>query len=124
MTEKDKLTKKDSGFMNIGHFGFYDWVAQRISAVILAIYTLVFFFALIFLRNDGYSAWSNLFSYFWMKSISLLAVFALCYHAWVGIRDIWMDYIKPQSIRLSLQFISIIWLVACGAWAFIILWKV
>ena len=111
-------------FVNIAHFGFRDWVAQRVSAIILALYTVVFIYALIVLRNEGYSGWSKLFSEFWMKILSYLAVLALCYHAWVGIRDIWMDYIKPVSLRLSLQICSILWLLGCGLWALIILWKV
>ena len=45
--------------------------------------------------------------------------FLLClfYHAWVGMRDIWMDYIKPTGVRLVLQVGTIVWLVACGMWA-------
>ena len=110
--------------VDIGHFGLYDWIAQRVSAVILAIYTVIFTTAIIILRNDGYLGWSDLFSNFWMKSISILATLALCYHAWVGIRDIWMDYIKPARIRLFLQGFSILWLIGCGFWAVSILWKV
>lgn len=113
-----------SSIVDIAHFGFRDWVAQRISAVILALYTLVFVFALVILRNEGYLGWSNLFSETWMKILSVLAVLALCYHAWVGIRDIWMDYIKPLGIRLCLQVLSIFWLLGCGLWAIMILWKV
>ena len=41
----------------------------------------------------------------------------LFYHAWVGMRDIWMDYIKPAGVRLVLQVGTIVWLVACGMWA-------
>ena len=113
-----------SGIVDIAHFGFRDWVAQRISAIILAIYTIVFVFALVILRNEGYIGWSNFFSETWMKILSVLAVLALCYHAWVGIRDIWMDYIKPLGIRLCLQVFSIFWLLGCGLWAIMILWKV
>lgn len=110
--------------VDIAHFGFRDWVAQRVSAIILATYTIVFVFALIILRNEGYAGWSDLFRHPLMKFSSLLAVLALCYHAWVGVRDIWMDYIKPVALRLSLQVFSILWLVACGLWAIIILWRV
>ena len=120
----DDKQKLSGSIVDIAHFGFRDWVAQRISAIVLAIYTLVFVFALIILRNEGYLGWSNLFSELWMKIISFLAVVALCYHAWVGIRDIWMDYIKPDGIRLFLQVFSIFWLLGCGLWAIIILWKV
>jgi succinate dehydrogenase / fumarate reductase membrane anchor subunit len=113
-----------SNIVDIAHFGFRDWVAQRISALVLALYTIVFVFAIIVLRNDGYLGWSDLFNQLWMRIFSILAVLALCYHAWVGIRDIWMDYIKPVGVRLCLQMVSIFWLLGCGLWAILILWKV
>ena len=28
---------------------------------------------------------------------------ALLYHAWIGMRDIYMDYLKPVSVRLTLE---------------------
>ena len=119
----ENKSKLFSSIVDIAHFGFRDWVAQRVSAIILAVYTIVFVFALIILRNEGYLGWSKLFSELWMKILSVLAVIALCYHAWVGIRDIWMDYIKPVGVRLFLQMFSIFWLLGSGLWAIIILWK-
>ena len=110
--------------VNIAHFGFRDWIAQRVSAVILAIYTVIFISAVIIVRNDGYAGWSHLFENIWMKISSFLAIIALCYHAWVGVREIWMDYIKPVGVRLGLQLFSIIWLVVCGLWALKILFMV
>lgn len=122
------MEKKSSFFykkvVNIAHFGFRDWIAQRVSAIVLALYTSFFICAIIILRNDGYPGWSYLFQNIWMKIASSIAVLSLCYHAWVGIRDIWMDYIKPVRIRLSLQVFSILWLVGCGLWALLILFRV
>ena len=46
------------------------------------------------------------------------------YHAWVGVRDIWMDYIKPVGIRLALQIFTILWLLGCGIWVIDVLWRV
>jgi succinate dehydrogenase / fumarate reductase membrane anchor subunit len=47
---------------------------------------------------------------------------ALLYHAWVGVRDIYMDYIKPVGVRLALQFASAAVLVAYLGWTIEILW--
>ena len=49
---------------------------------------------------------------------------SLYYHAWVGVRDIWMDYVKPVAIRLLLQALTILWLVGCAGWTVQILWRV
>jgi succinate dehydrogenase / fumarate reductase membrane anchor subunit len=58
-----------------------------------------------------------------MKALTFAVIVAMLYHAWVGIRDIWMDYVKPVSVRLSLQVFSIVWLVACAGWAIQVLWR-
>ena len=47
----------------------------------------------------------------------------LLYHAWVGMRDIWMDYVKPVGVRLALQVATIVWLVGCAGWAIQVLWR-
>jgi len=59
-----------------------------------------------------------------MKLLTLLALLSLFYHAWIGVRDIWMDYVKPVGIRLTLQVLTVLWLVSCAAYAIQILWKV
>jgi succinate dehydrogenase hydrophobic membrane anchor protein len=55
---------------------------------------------------------------------TFVALLSLFYHAWVGIRDIWMDYVKPVGLRLTLQALTILWLVACAGYAAQILWRV
>jgi succinate dehydrogenase / fumarate reductase, membrane anchor subunit len=59
-----------------------------------------------------------------MKVITFSVIVALCWHVWVGVRDIYMDYIKPVSIRLSLQVATIVYLVGCAGWAIQVLWRI
>jgi succinate dehydrogenase / fumarate reductase, membrane anchor subunit len=106
------------------HYGLRDWMAQRISAVILAIYTLVLLVSLLMLPELSYGTWAGLFASSWMKVATVLAILALIYHVWIGVRDIYMDYIKPTSIRLILQVATIVALLGYAAWAVIILWRV
>ena len=106
------------------HYGLRDWLAQRVSAVVLLLYTLVLLGAVIFGPPLSYGTWATLFSTAWMKVFSLLAVMALIWHAWVGVRDIYMDYIKPTGIRLFLQVATVLALVGYACWAVIILWRV
>jgi succinate dehydrogenase / fumarate reductase membrane anchor subunit len=106
------------------HYGLGDWLAQRISAVVIAAYCAFLLVALLITRNPSYEGWAGLFSHLWMKVITLVALFALFYHAWVGVRDIWMDYVKPASVRLGLQVLTVFWLLFCAVWAAQILWRV
>ena len=45
------------------------------------------------------------------------------YHAWIGVRDIWMDYVKPTGLRLTLHVLTIVALVGYTGWAAAILWR-
>ena len=106
------------------HYGLRDWLAQRISAVVLLIYTLLLLGAVVFTSELNYFTWAGLFANVWMKVATLMAVFALMWHAWVGIRDIYMDYIKPTGVRLFLQVLTVVALAGYAFWAVVILWRV
>jgi succinate dehydrogenase / fumarate reductase membrane anchor subunit len=107
------------------HYGLRDWLAQRVTAALMALFTLVVLAQVIFSKGPmGYYQWAAIFSSQWMKTLTFAIIMALLYHVWVGMRDIWMDYIKPVGIRLSLQVFSIVWLVGCAGWAIQVLWRV
>lgn len=105
------------------HYGLRDWLAQRITAVVMIVYTLVLLIAFLFGSDFSYEGWAGLFAQQWFKMLTFATFLALFYHAWVGMRNIWMDYIKPVSIRLTLQAATIVWLIACAGWAAQIIWR-
>jgi succinate dehydrogenase / fumarate reductase membrane anchor subunit len=106
------------------HYGLKDWLAQRISGVVLAVYAVILFFVWAFSGPLDFHAWQAIFAGSWMKVLTLLAVVALAWHAWVGVRDIYMDYIKPTAVRLTLEVVTIIVLLGYAVWAATILWRV
>ncbi len=105
------------------HYGLKDWLAQRITAIVMIVYTLVLLIAFLFGSDFSYEGWAGLFAQQWFKMLTFATFLALFYHAWVGMRNIWMDYIKPVSIRLTLQAATIVWLIACAGWAAQIIWR-
>jgi len=106
------------------HYGLRDWLAQRITAVLMALFTVVLLVQVLWPGYElGYDRWAAIFSSQWMKTLTFVTIVALAYHAWVGVRDIWMDYIKPVGIRLALQVFSIVWLLGCAGWAIQVLWR-
>ena len=106
------------------HYGLRDWLAQRVTACIMAVYTVILLAWFFGARDFSYDGWASIFATQWMKLATFVTLLSLFYHAWVGIRDIWMDYVRPVGVRLTLQTLSIIWLVACAAYAAQILWGV
>lgn len=106
------------------NYGLRDWLAQRITAALMALFTLLILAQVIFSKGPvGYDSWAGIFSPQWMRALTFVIIVALLYHVWVGMRDIWMDYIKPVGLRLGLQVFTIVWLVACSGWSLQVLWR-
>jgi len=106
------------------HYGLRDWLVQRVSAAVMALYTLLFVLVVAAARPVDYPAWRALFAGQAMKLATLLFFVSLLLHAWVGMRDILMDYAKPLSVRLALQILVAVLLIAWAGWAIQILWSV
>ena len=106
------------------HYGLRDWLSQRVTAALMALFTLVVLAQLIFSRGPvGYDKWAGIFAAQWMKVLTFAVIVSLLYHVWVGMRDVLMDYVKPVGIRLALQIFTIVWLTACAGWAIQVLWR-
>ncbi|MGJ7553524.1 succinate dehydrogenase, hydrophobic membrane anchor protein [Variovorax sp. RB2P76] len=107
------------------HYGLRDWLSQRITGGLMALFTIILLAQLIFTRGPiGYDLWAGIFAAQWMKVLTFSVIVALLYHVWVGMRDVWMDYVQPVGIRLVLQIFTIVWLVGCAGWAIQVLWKI
>ena len=104
------------------HFGLRDWLVQRVTAAVMAVYTLVVAGYLLRQPSFGYDTWIDLFSSNVMRTFSMLFLLSLFYHAWIGVRDIVMDYVKPAGIRLLIHVLVILALVLYVIWSVQILW--
>jgi succinate dehydrogenase / fumarate reductase membrane anchor subunit len=105
------------------HYGLRGWLVQRFSAVFMALYLVLFLVAMVAVRPAGFEAWQALMSQGWMRVATLLFFASLILHAWVGMRDILMDYIKPTGLRLGLEVGVILVLAVYAAWTAQILWR-
>ncbi len=106
------------------HYGIRDWLAQRVTAALMALFTIALLAQVIFSKGPiGYDRWAGIFSTQWMKVLTFSVIVALVWHVWVGVRDVWMDYVKSAGLRLLLQVFTIVWLVACTGWGIQVLWR-
>lgn len=106
------------------HYGMRDWLAQRITGVLIALYAIFLLYKICALPEASYRDWALLFVSPFTKVFTLLAVLALIYHAWVGIRDFYMDYLKSTAVRLALHVLTALTLLGYAAWTAVILWSV
>ena len=104
------------------HYGWRGWLMQRVTAVVMLFYTIFLVGVMVSVPVLDYPHWRALWSLPLMRYATMLFVLAVLMHAWVGVRNIFMDYIKDTGVRLILYVLVIITLVAYGLWAMQILW--
>jgi succinate dehydrogenase / fumarate reductase membrane anchor subunit len=105
------------------HYGLRDWLMQRATAVVVTLYLIVLAVRIALAQPIDYESWAGIFMPLGMKIATLIAFVALAWHAWIGMRDIWMDYVRATAVRMLLQLATVLWLAACVVWSVQILWK-
>ncbi len=105
------------------HYGLKDWVIQRATAILMAVYTVIFLVVVGAVGPDSFEAWRGIFANGFMKFATFLFFVSVFYHAWIGVRDIWMDYVKPDGLRLLMMIATAAVLVGYTGWAVQILWR-
>ena len=104
------------------HYGPADWLAQRVTAVVMIVYTLLALGIVLWHGGLDHAQWRALFQSQLFCVATFLFMAALAWHAWVGMRNISMDYVKPIAVKMTLQAAIMVVLVAYLAWTIAILW--
>lgn len=102
--------------------GLRDWLTQRITAVLLTVYTFTLLGFLLTHHPLTYHDWSLFFSQTWVKIFTLFVLFSVLFHAWIGMWIISTDYIKKSCIRLAFQLFIIFALLASLTAGIMIIW--
>jgi succinate dehydrogenase / fumarate reductase, membrane anchor subunit len=105
------------------HYGLKEWLIQRVTAVVMAVYTVLLAGLLIARSPIDFATWKALFTHGAMRVATLLFLLSVFYHAWVGVRDIVMDYVRPAGLRLVVEVLVIVALVGYAIWSVSILWS-
>ncbi|BAH83339.1 succinate dehydrogenase, hydrophobic membrane anchor protein [Candidatus Ishikawella capsulata] len=109
---------------DLGRNGIQDWLILRITAILIMLYI---FYILGFILISGkltYDTWHNFFSLTFTKVFTLLTLFAVLLHGWIGIWQVLTDYIKYIALRLIGQVVIVIFLLACATYGTLIVWSV
>ena len=112
---------------SLSRSGLSDWLVQRVTAVILLAY--FGYVGYLLLQGIGYEQWSALFAQTWMKVFSLLALFSLAAHAWIGMWGVLTDYLterllgpKGNVMRIAVQLLVSLSLVVYVIWGIQVIW--
>ncbi len=114
---------------SFGRSGLYDWLIQRVSAVVLAAYT-IFIAAFILMTPDlSYDVWKALYDQMWMRIFSLITLVSIAAHAWIGLWSVLTDYLttrmmgaKATAMRVLAQMVLGVVTVTYVVWGVEILW--
>ncbi len=102
--------------------GLKDWLIQRVTAVYFALYGL-FLIAYLFTHPGlDYAQWQALFDNIVFKTATVIALIAFSLHAWIGLWTVSTDYMKCTAIRVSFQFLIVLWLLGQFIWGLMIVW--
>lgn len=102
--------------------GFFEWIVQRATAVLIGAYSIFLFVFFLMHYPLQYSEWKNLFSCVLMRVSTIVIVAAILWHAWIGLWTVLTDYVKCGYARLFLQVVIVILLVSYFAWVLDVIW--
>ena len=80
------------------HYGFRDWLAQRVTAVVMALYTVIIAICVLTMPDGSYESWRGVFSGGFMKSFlfAVIVVTVSCYKGYFAhMRN---DGVGPEAV--------------------------
>ena len=101
--------------------GLRAWTIQRLSAIYMLVFVLYASIAWLTRENADFQSWQSWIAHPFNNIAVGLFILSLLFHAWVGARDIILDYVKPFAFRMVKLTSLALFLIAMGLWAFNIL---
>ena len=100
--------------------GMRAWLLQRLTAVYIAVYILSAIVWVIYNFPVNHESWLAGLSHPVMLITTVLFYLSIFIHAWVGMRDILLDYIKPNGLRFLMLMSVAFFLIVMTVWLLII----
>lgn len=101
--------------------GLGEWVTQRLTAVYILVFIIIALIRFSIWPVSNYADWVVFSSGLTYQITTLLFVFSILAHAWVGLRSVFLDYIKAWRIRFLLQMVLATLLLGIGLWALLVI---
>jgi succinate dehydrogenase / fumarate reductase membrane anchor subunit len=109
---------------SVGRNGVHDYLLVRVSAIVIAVYSMILTYCFMSTSVMTYEVWMDFFETPWMKVSTLLALLALLIHAWIGTWQVLTDYVKCVWLRGSLQAACVVTLLVYVIWGTMTVWSV
>jgi len=104
--------------------GLGAWTLQRLSAIYMVLFVFYVLAQYLTGADISYRSWVNWLSHPFNNIVTGLFILSLLAHAWVGSRDIILDYVNPFYFRMIKLAATAFLLLAMGLWALNVLFNV
>lgn len=109
---------------SVNHRGFWDWIIQRVSAVLIGAYAIFLLAYFMTYQPIYFAQWSNLYHHIFMKIITFIVIVSVLWHAWIGLWTVLTDYVHHKLLRLFLEIVICLLLLGYFAFAIDTLWGI
>ena len=106
----------------LGRNGIHDWLLLRAAAIAMTLYVLYILGFIVMSGTLTYDIWRGFFASSFTKVFTLLALFSVLVHGWIGMWQVLTDYVKPLAMRLVLQLIIIVALFVYAIYGTVVVW--
>ena len=97
--------------------GLRPWLIQRVSAVYLAMFIAYIGVVLACAEQFTFQLWHDWLFHPFNTIACGLFIIALLVHAWIGMRDVVLDYVHNTFIRMIAFSLIMVVLMGSGLWA-------
>ncbi|ORM73215.1 succinate dehydrogenase, hydrophobic membrane anchor protein [Pantoea wallisii] len=108
----------------LGRNGIHDWLLLRASAILITLYILYIIGFVVMTGTLTYDAWHGFFASSFTKVFTLLTLFSILIHGWIGMWQVLTDYVKSLVTRLVLQFAIVVALLSYAIYGTVVVWGV
>ncbi|CAX58827.1 Succinate dehydrogenase hydrophobic membrane anchor protein [Erwinia billingiae Eb661] len=106
----------------LGRNGVHDWLLLRAAAMIMTLYVIYILGFVVMSGTLTYDIWRGFFASNFTKVFTLLTLFSILVHGWIGMWQVLTDYIKPVAIRLMLQLVVVVALFVYAIYGTVVVW--
>ncbi|WP_380184373.1 succinate dehydrogenase membrane anchor subunit [Kalamiella sp. sgz302252] len=106
----------------LGRNGVHDWLLVRASAIVMTLYVLYILGFIVMSDTLTYDLWRGFFASSVTKVFTLLTLFSILMHGWIGMWQVLTDYVKHLATRLLLQMAIVVALFVYAIYGTVVVW--
>ncbi|MEI2266874.1 succinate dehydrogenase membrane anchor subunit [Erwinia sp. CGal63] len=108
----------------LGRNGVHDWLLVRATSIVMTLYILYILGFIVMTDTLTYDNWHAFFASSVTKVFTLLTLFSILMHGWIGMWQVLTDYVKHLATRLLLQMAIVVALFVYAIYGTVVVWGV